>query len=149
MKEAVHFHTMRDLQQIGILPLTGEACKFSMRTLCDLNEKGADLFRAFIGLPHDAPMAGNWNSAVNGDAAVASAMIGPELFKPLVLFYAWRTEALDVFEGKDGSLSIRYVALTKEQLDTLSDVGYTRHRNPCPLAAGTDRHTHAFSGRTT
>jgi hypothetical protein len=65
----------KDLESIGILPLTGEACAFSLRILCDLNEKGVGLVERAFGLYIDREASPrNMNSIVGSVPAVRSMM---------------------------------------------------------------------------
>jgi hypothetical protein len=74
-----------DLRAYGIAPLTGEACTIGLRILCDLNERGARIVRTLIGLPADAKLAENWNSASKIGTHVASAKLPYDLFDALAV----------------------------------------------------------------
>lgn len=81
------------LKNYGINPLTGEACAFSMRILCDLSVKGEALLEDFYGLrpaPYQAHFPKNMNSMVGNDEAVASCMITRGMFKDLYMFILFR-----------------------------------------------------------
>lgn len=82
--------------------LTGEACHFGMRILCDLSERGAALIRDFIGLPPSVKLADNWNSSVGGEPSVASIMLSPSSLNELVAFAVLRRQ------------EYRYVAILKD-----------------------------------
>jgi hypothetical protein len=60
----------RDLEQFGILPLTGEACMLGARVLCDLTEEGRQHICEWLGLPPDTRFKEPWNSQ-----GVASIML--------------------------------------------------------------------------
>ena len=54
--------SLRDLEDYGFKPLTGEACNLSMRMLVDLTEQGCKLFCECYGLPRvDKQFNENWN----------------------------------------------------------------------------------------
>lgn len=81
------------LQDFGVNMLTGEACAFSMRVLCDLNEDGASLIRDFLGLGHGTTrevFAENWNSTVGDSPAIASVMLTREVIPALIRFAMFR-----------------------------------------------------------
>jgi len=81
------------LKDYGINPLTGEACAFSMRILCDLSEKGIELLQDFYGLLPDTinhQFPRNMNSRVGEDKAIASCMISRGVFKDLYQFILFK-----------------------------------------------------------
>ncbi len=67
-----------DLVPYGIERLTGEACAYGMRQLCDVSERGAAIIREFMGLPSGSPLAKNWNSGRSSPTgpSVGSVMLG-------------------------------------------------------------------------
>jgi len=85
------------LRELGIEILTGEACAYSMRLLCDLNEDGVKLINNTFGMQiriqHDPlredyaiGMMRRHNSKVNGKFSVASIMLSHTMIDELVLF---------------------------------------------------------------
>lgn len=86
---------MRDLAQFGINSLTGEACAYSMRTLCDVNEEGKALLAEFFGMP-DISLARNMNSTVDGKPAIGSLMLTHEIVPSLAQFAFFTKGALAV-----------------------------------------------------
>jgi hypothetical protein len=50
----------RELQKYGIFMLTGESCAYSMRVLCDVNEKGWRILRNYLGM--DASSSKLWKA---------------------------------------------------------------------------------------
>lgn len=73
----------------GINLLTSEACAFSMRILCDVNEDGRDLVREYLGLPYNVEFAQPMNSQVAGKPSVASVMLTRETLASIMRFKAW------------------------------------------------------------
>lgn len=74
--------TMRswnDLGHYGIGFLTGEACAVGKRLLCDVNDQGRRLLCQVFGLPVNTTFAENWNSQVNGDPAIGSIFLAPQM----------------------------------------------------------------------
>lgn len=104
--------TFGNLHELGINPLTGEACAFSMRVLCDLNRDGAELVKRYLGLPLSADLHENWNSMVDGKPAVACIMMDRAMFDPLIRFYLF-TQGFDCLYGQ----SCCYTAYTLDELE--------------------------------
>lgn len=78
-------HNFSCFRELGINPLTGEACAYGRRTLCDVSEEGKQLLYDFFGCM--TPIAGNWNSKVGEADAVASVMLPlRSLYKELIIF---------------------------------------------------------------
>lgn len=146
------------LQAFGINPLTGEACKYSQRLLCDLNEDGVALLTEFFGLRvGDNPQtlfADNWNSTVSDKPAVASIMLARDMFDSLCKFALFHARACTfAVKQKDGSWigyddeAILTYTIT-ERTFTLRDIDV--YRNPTrPSDSASSRNQHAFTGRTT
>ena len=148
---SIHIHNWSDLSQFGINSLTGEACKYSMRLLCDLNDDGVDLVLDLFGLPHgETVFAKNWNSMVGNKDAVASVMLPRTVFDTLALFALFRSGVTFAAKQKDGSwvgYSAEDVVHYKLDRQRLEELGYAVHVNPTPAETGS-RNTHAFTGRT-
>lgn len=103
----------RSLEKYGINTLTGEACAFSMRTLCDLNEDGAELLASFFGIKPDGFQL-NWNSKVNGKPAIGSVMLCLDAIPSLLKFIAFaKLNAFAVVSGSDNVMILE----SQEQLD--------------------------------
>lgn len=68
------------LKRNGFDWLTGEACAFSMRILFDVDEKGARIWREFMGLPGNSPLAYKRN---RGEGSI---MISSRTREDLVIF---------------------------------------------------------------
>jgi hypothetical protein len=84
-----------NLEQFGISALTGEACAFGMRTLCDVNEEGKQLLSEFFGIS-ELTLCPNWNTLVDGAPAIGSVLLVRELLNPLARFAFFRLGALAV-----------------------------------------------------
>ena len=144
-----NIHTWADLKQFGINPLTGEACKYSMRLLCDMSDKGVDLVLDYFGMPHgETVFAKNWNSMVGDDPAVASIMLSRDAFGSLCRFALFRAGYDIVLWTQDGG----WYGYTEDELpegmtqEKLTSMYKAVYRNPAPQSA-TSRNTHAMSGR--
>lgn len=155
---AVHIHTWHDLQRYGINSLTGEACSYSQRLLCDLSEKGIDLVREYFGLMivlnPQTQFPRNWNSKAGEDPAIASIMLPRGIFGDLSKFILFHVEKCDIAcwredNGWNGYMANELPAdMTDERLVKLFPKGL--YYNPMSVAergAGS-RNQHQFTGRT-
>ena len=132
----------------GIKSLTGEACKFSQRLLCDVNEDGLALLQDFFGIP-ELKLADPWNSSVNDKPSVGSIMLARAMWEPLAEFVFARKHALAAIYVDnrvscgifDADLLARYEAANLPHHDI--------HRYPGPSNAPTvrSRNVHAATGR--
>ena len=77
----------KQLEQMGIIPLTGESCSAGFRLLCDVTEKGRKIILDFFGLPQDTKLAANWNRGVGDeDEHVGSIMLSYDMLPDIA---AW------------------------------------------------------------
>lgn len=85
------YRSTDDLEELGVLALTGEACGIGMRVLCDLTQEGVDLIREFMKVDvfDDA-----WNSK-----GIKSIMLPYSMLEDLWLYGQVRNGALTVFRG--------------------------------------------------
>lgn len=78
-------YSYQNLTEFGINPLTGEACAYGKRILCDLDQNGVELVAEFLGVyPNAFPE--NWNSYVGKNKAVASVMLHRNSFTDIIAF---------------------------------------------------------------
>jgi hypothetical protein len=151
-----HVNAIGDLVQYGINPLTGEACTYSMRILCDLSAEGAALVANYFGLPHCEGMVifnKNWNSMVGDKPAVASVMLARDCFATLARFAMFNVDQCEyVVVSKAGDITgfshtddygPKYLELVQNSPDGI----YTLYRN-YNKGSTTGRNQHAFTGRT-
>ena len=148
---SVHINGWNDLKQFGINPLTGEACRLSMRTLCDLSQKGVELLSVFLGI-QPTGFNDNWNSKVGEDASVASIMLSRGIFDDLCKFAIFtRSNCKYAIKSVDGSWHgysaefVQTLGCTEEEL--FSRLSGEWHRNYLAPAEGS-RNVHQFTGRT-
>lgn len=109
----------------GITVLTGEACAYSQRLLCDVNDDGLALLSEFWGIP-GLKLAPPMNTRVNGLPAVGSVMLAPDAWKDLARFAFFHSRALGWVESGSGELTGIY---SKELLDRYVEHDYPVHRN--------------------
>lgn len=145
-------HQPSDLVQYGINTLTGEACAYSMRVLCDLSEDGADLVSCFMGVPyHRGMFPKNWNSMVGDKPSVYSIMLTRSALRELMKFALLSIDRVSlIVESKDGALvglspSDEYYAAYVQRAGEHTEV-YTIHRHPENLRYNaSDRNQHAMT----
>ena len=148
-------YTIRDLNQFGIESLTGEACAYSMRMLCDLNQEGVDLICDYFGLASGNALAKNWNSEVDERPAIASIMIENSSFRPLLRFAIFRlghdtlvfpTEHADIVFALNRDAPEDRAILEQLQNNYIDCIVYRTAINPGqPRVAS--RNVHAFTER--
>jgi len=151
------YHTIdySKLEKYGINPLTGEACAFSMRTLCDLNIDGITLLQDFLGLlPLDYNALNehryfprNWNSSVNGKPAIASCMLSRFMLKDLYRFILYK-EGWEVVVENGGD----WTGMSRETWDEVKDAwpstANVHFIYKCPEQPSVgSRNVHAMTGR--
>ena len=156
--------TFSNLSDIGINPLTGEACAYSQRTLCDLNEDGCVLLADWLGLKYDSSklhsdasaFAENWNTTVGHKPAVASVMLDRTVFPALMRFallrkgyqYVLGAENCTNYSAFNDSDLNQYPGLQHYLDGTNCDQGNLLYRNPRRTQPGVgSRNEHAFTGR--
>jgi len=148
-----HLQSLTDLKDFGINPLTGEACAYSMRLLCDLSADGEELVAGFLGLRDTTSFPANWNSMVGEKDSVGSVMLTRSTLKELMYFALFNVEKCDVVIGTlDGSVIGLSVKDTYYQgyldLAAASPEKYTVQRNNATASAQGGRNEHQFTGRT-
>lgn len=147
----------RGLEEFGINALTGEACAYGLRLLCDLNEDGCKAVSAFLGLaynPEDvsANFHENWNSTVNGKPAVASCMLPRNCLTDMSIFLLFSSGCdLVIVDPAGGCLGLResdeYYGRYLEMRNNLSGIDTTYLFKPQHPAVG-GRNIHTMTGRT-
>src|SRR5271157_4753075 len=93
-----------NLREYGINPLTGEACPFGVRILCDLTERGRKIVCDLLGIGYTTiPPAGvfsdNWNSGSR-----YSCMIPRSLFDDLYVWCLLDGGCPEVMVSSDGTV---------------------------------------------
>ncbi len=147
-----------DLREFGIDILTGEACAYGMRVLCDVSARGAQTVRELFGLPHNTPLADNWNGGrgnANGPS-VGSVMLPYDCFKQLAVFCLFADGAAAAVDREDGAVEGWYPDdpdgdndRFQRHLDVLREMkNLTRTYSPVGGPRVGSRTTHAMTGRT-
>ncbi len=143
------------LSEYGINPLTGEACGYSMRVLCDLSAKGEDLIAGFLGLSTvtGSPFPKNWNSRVGAELATASVMLPRGLLDDLKTYILFHVEKCDaIIVAANGAMNGLYKNDENWErwleLANAPASGYRTLYNPLnPSVSSGGRNIHSFTGR--
>lgn len=86
-----HYHNpINGIKEFGIDALTGEACAYGLRLLCDLSAEACDLVRDFFGLGDKTAFDRNMNSSHEYEGTihqhVSSMMLPRGIFAELLYF---------------------------------------------------------------
>ena len=145
--DSVTLRGWNDLEAFGINCLTGEACAFSQRMLCDVNEHGKALLAEYFGMP-GIQLAAPMNSSVHGQPSVGSLMLERTSWRAVARFALFNDGALGCYDPEHG----QFIAgiYSAERL-----AEYERHGIPVTynVTAGNrqprvgSRNVHAFTGR--
>ena len=142
-----------DMEQFGIIPLTGESCAYSLRLLCDLTAQGRALIRSFFGLRAEPePGSGSvfqepWNRGSAEDPHVASILLPYGLFITLSTYTLLR-KGMAVFVMEGASSVLGYEPDSDEHKEAAFCTENDRSGYWRGPKAGSDRNLHHMSGRT-
>ena len=67
------------LRAYGINPLTGEACAFGQRVLCDLTDYGKDIVCDLLGIPRETRFPENWNTGGQHSMMIPRSLLEHDL----------------------------------------------------------------------
>lgn len=91
----------RDLEQFGIDLLTGEACGYMYRFLCDVTANGKAAIEKCLDC--SLTLHENWNSGSEHDPHIGSIMLSQEMFAPLAAFCLLEAGFIEVWLMKTGA----------------------------------------------
>lgn len=132
-----------NLKDYGIDMLTGEACSFSLRILCDVTEQGKSLLERYFGVDK-IDFAPNWNHGSDEHPNIGSITIGRHSLNDIRVFCGLSVSAYVMVEA-----SGQVVTLSKEELDYLrADFPSQMEKAIVYYNPGYDRNLHQMSGRT-
>lgn len=100
------FRTLRDAEQFGISPITGEACNLSLRKLCDVNAAGLALLEDYLRTT--ITLQDPTNSSVDGKPTVGCLLLAPAVLRDIARYGMASSGALAVVESIDGTLTPVY-----------------------------------------
>lgn len=144
--------TYNDLPKYGINPLTGEACKYNIRILCDLSQEGVDLIEDYFGILTDENSAKNWNSQVRDKPAVQSIMLSRPVLNDIRKFILVHVlhYPIVLLDSEGGITGLTTEYYEKNEYWIKECLGYKIERysvNATNDDSG-GRNTHAMTGRT-
>ena len=135
----INLCSTEDLAKYGIMWLTGEADPYSLRVLCDLNDQGQEIIKAFLGLS-DMTVFKNWNSRNN---ATGSFLMPRSMYMDLIKFILFHVEGCDcaykTFNGFQGYME-HHVERASDEFKADLIWNYNRGKT-------NNRNVHAMSGR--
>lgn len=138
----------RNLEEYGILLLTGEADPYCMRGLCDLTPAGKRILEEFFGVS-ELTLPPNWNSR---QGQVASILLHYDLLIPLAKFILYHIENFEkIGIASDGSITGFNVGdIEEEYYDSYFEKRVWTNPNPHRdrLRINKNRNEHQFTGRT-
>jgi hypothetical protein len=153
--ETVHIGSWGDLEQFGVNALTGEACAYGMRLLCDVNADGRDMLLDYLGLPMTTQASAPWNSSVNNEPSVGSFMLHRRELLHIAEFAMIRNGAIAIVYKADEAVMGIYTEHMAEQYQKLVDdwpnttgKWTMRGTGKSSQPGEGSRNTHAFTGRT-
>lgn len=156
MTDVLVIQGWNDMHRFGIGILTGEACGLGMRLLCDLSEKGKRLLEEFLGGCASFTEGSNWNSNVDNEPAVASALLAYSSWRELAAFCllkeGYEVAAINVtrWSGEAGVAGFRLDGQSLDDVMKEHDIHRAANFRTFQVTgtAGT-RNTHVWTGRTT
>lgn len=144
-------YSVQDLNKFGIGVLTGEACNYGMRLLCDLTAQGVELVNQCLGIDSTA-YPNNWNASVDGTPSIASVFLTRNMLQDLCVFALLHVEGNDVVLAKAGStMGLKKDHSYYEHYQTIVDQpgsGYTVYRRNPSHTSVAGSNTHSMTGRT-
>ena len=143
----IHIRSWSDLREsFGINMLTGEACAFSMRVLCDVNEDGLALLSDYFGVG-DLQLAAQMNSMVGDKPAIGGIMLHRNSLSQLAEFGLFAKNALGIATQADGTI---IGLMDQKAFDAYANANYDIRRNyrvEQPGVTVGSRNVHQATGR--
>jgi hypothetical protein len=135
----------RDLEQFGIDLLTGEACGYMYRFLCDVTAKGKTTIEKCLDC--SLTLHENWNGGSKDDPHVGSIMLSQEMFAPLAAFGLLEAGFAEVWLMKNGSV---FGIAQDDPPEEVTRWKEFHRNNVTRILRGKDpaRNLHHMSGRT-
>jgi hypothetical protein len=134
----------RDLEEFGIIALTGDACGLMYRLLFDLTEQGKQIAEKCFSCRLE--LAEPWNCGSDDRRHVGSIMLTHEMLLPLGVFALLETGCKEVWKAGDMLIGIEPTD-SQETLEATERQHGLMRRFAYPGTAG-DRNVHQMTGRT-
>lgn len=142
MKKISNFN---DLLPFGIDPLTGEACSYSYRILCDVTAKGRKILLRALGIPN-INLYDPWNNGTPPNVHIGSCMISLCMLEFLAVFALLEDNAKEIWIFKNGCVMGFYLDDTEELIQQTERFCEGEVRRKI-LPSFSDRQQHAMTGR--
>lgn len=140
-----HIHNWRDLEECGVILLTGEACGLMYRLLFDVTAHGKVVIEKCFGV--SLTLTEPWNSGDSEDPHVGSILLPPTMFQPLAVFALLEGGCTEVWQVGDTLIGLE----TSDSPEERSRAGevYALRLVRSFRYGGTagDRNVHQMSGR--
>lgn len=133
-----------DLVPFGIDALTGEACAYCYRILCDVTARGRRILLRALGIP-DIALHAPWNAGTPEDPHIGSCMLAQALLEMLAVFALLDDGAREIWIFSNGPVIGFYPGDTDDDYRQVEIHGGVIHRKIRPAA--TDRQRHLMTGR--
>jgi hypothetical protein len=134
----------RDLEQFGIVALTGEACGLNYRVLFDLTAQGKRIIEKCFAC--ELTLAEPWNGGSKENPHIGSIMLTHEMLMPAGVFALLESGCTEVWKTNESLLGIEQ-SDKQETLEALQRHHGLMRRFAYRGTAG-DRNVHRMTGRT-
>ena len=67
------------LRRYVVNPLTGEACAYGQRVLCDLADYGKDIVFDLLGIPRESRLVANWSTGADDSMMIPRLLLEHDL----------------------------------------------------------------------
>lgn len=138
------------MKKYGIGFLTGEADAYSIRGLCDVNQKGKELLEKFFGGTIEIRLNTNWNSKVNGEESIGSIMLPYGILKELATFCLFQVDGYYcAIYHRDDSILGAFEEDFKRYQEFMPEIAYRLNwaYKADPSISRDGRNVHQMSGR--
>lgn len=140
-------------KELGVNPLTGEACAYGQRILCDVSERGRDLLGKFLGISTvPLPVEESWNQKVGEDDAIGSVMLTVSVLEELAVFALFEQGYYAVLFSTRHVVGVDREVLNRHQQEAPEELSKMNPRINLKLVFTSqpsegDRNVHAATGR--
>jgi hypothetical protein len=135
-----------DLEEFGIVALTGEACGYSMRILCDVTTVGKAFLERFFGGNVQIRDGSNWNGKSSAGTHVGSVLLPYSILSDLGAFLlAFTAGPESVVCSLEGGTVVELDGQPEDMEETGRGIIRYYKRSDAPGTG--DRNRHAASGR--
>jgi hypothetical protein len=135
-----------NLNEFGIIPLTGESCGLGYRILCDVTARGKAILEKCLGIP-DLKLPPSWNHS-EAEPHIGSIMLAPELLVPIAVFALLENGCKEVWKVENqGVHGIQHGDPPDTPESLKKWLGVEHLRRLAYRGTSGDRNIHLMSGR--